>query len=391
MRVLLLSFYFRPDLSAGAFRATALVKAIREVDPSTKIDVVTTLPNRYGSFSADALAIEQADGVIIRRIALPAHKSGMFDQSLAFWKFARQAQYLVRDQHYDLVFATSSRLMTAVLGAWVSSKRCVPLYLDLRDIFVDTIKDVLPKRTALFVKPLFDVLERWAVKRAEKVNLVSRGFSEYFESRYPQQKFSYYTNGIDDDFLTSQPVEQQVANHSLPLRVLYAGNIGEGQGLHAILPVLGKRLQGRIQFIVIGDGGRKDMLRAALELAGVSNVELLPPMARDQLIEEYKLADVLFLHLNNYDAFRKVLPSKLFEYAAMGKPIWAGVPGYSAEFVRAEVSNAAVFPPCNAVAAEQALGRLVIQDAPRKEFIKKFARGSICRELAKDILALAQD
>ena len=46
--------------------------------------------------------------------------------------------------------------------------------------------------------------------------------------------------------------------------------------------------------------------------------------------------DVLFLHLNDYSAFRKVIPSKIFEYAATGKPIVAGVSGYAAEFLRHE-------------------------------------------------------
>ncbi len=390
MRVLLLTFYFHPDLSAGSFRATALTKALREIDPSVTVDVVTTMPNRYSSFPTDAPVIEETDNVTIRRIELPAHKGGMFDQSLAYWSFASQARNLVRNQQYDLVVATSGRLMTAVLAAWVASRKCVPLYLDIRDIFVDTIKDILPRYTALLTKPLFGAMERWAVERADKVNLVSRGFAGYFEGRYPQKRFSYFTNGIDDEFLDLQQEGQQEPRHPLPLRVVYAGNIGDGQGLHAILPVLGKRMEGRVDFRVIGDGSRKELLRAGLDSDGVTNVALLPPMPRDQLIKEYKQADVLFLHLNDYDAFKKVLPSKVFEYAAMGKPIWAGITGYSAEFVRTEISNAAVFPPCDAVAAEQALVNLVIRDAPRSEFVKKFARANICRDLAKDILSLVR-
>lgn len=365
--------------------------ALREIDPSVEVDVVTTLPNRYSSFCAEAPVVEKTDGVTIHRIELPAHKSGMLDQSLAFWSFGRQVRTVVRDRQYDLVFATSSRLMTAVLGAWVASGKRVPLYLDIRDIFVDTIKEVLPGRLALLANFLFAGLEGWAVKRASKVNLVSRGFAGYFEDRYPWQRFSYFTNGIDDEFLISQPEEQQEPKHSVPLRVVYAGNIGEGQGLHAILPELGKRMEGRVNFRVIGDGGRKDLLRTRLDFAGVTNVALLPPMSRDKLIEEYKQADVLFLHLNDYDAFKKVLPSKIFEYAAMGKPIWAGIPGYSAQFVRTEISNAAIFSPCDADAAEQALVNLIIRDVPRSEFVKKFARENICRKLAKDILSLVRE
>jgi len=125
---------------------------------------------------------------------------------------------------------------------------------------------------------------------------------------------------------------------------------------------------------------------AAIADAGVTNVELLDPVSRAQLIEEYRSADVLFLHLNDYEAFKKVLPSKVFEYAAMGKPVWAGVAGYSAEFIKTEVSNAAVFPPCDAEAAIAACDTLKQQTAPRESVAQKYARRAIMSELAADML-----
>jgi hypothetical protein len=386
LRILVLSFYFRPDLSAGSFRTTSLVNALKQKIPADgQIDVLTTLPNRYSSFSVEAPAEERAPGLSIVRIALPPHQSGMFDQARAFISFAREVSRQTRGQEYDLVFATSSRLMTAVLGAWVARKKRIPLYLDIRDIFVDTIKDVLPRHLAILTKPVFTLLERWAINSASKVNLVSQGFAEYFSARYPKQRFSYFTNGIDDEFL-SVPVSESGARTSGVVEVLYAGNLGEGQGLHAIVPDLAKRMRGRVRFKIIGDGGRKEALRAALASAGVDNVDLLPPMKRAQLIEAYQAADVLFLHLNDYDAFRKVLPSKLFEYGAMGKPIWAGVAGYAAEFVRTELDNSAVFDPCDVVAAERAFSQLRLQNEPRDQFAAKFARINIANEMAKDVV-----
>lgn len=391
MKVLLLTFYYYPDLSAGSFRSTALAKALKGVDPSAEIHVVTTLPNRYTSFNQDALAFEQKDGVTIERIALPTHKSGMIDQSKAFWSFAVQARRIVRYKQYDLVFATSSRLMTAALGAFIASRRRIPLYLDIRDIFVDTIKDVLPKSMARLAKPFFGFIERRTINRANKVNLVSGGFEAYFQSRFPHQRFSYFTNGIDDEFLDSRPEFVPERDHRVsgPLNVVYAGNIGEGQGLHAILPELGRRLDGRVNFKVIGDGGRKELLTQMLAAFGTTNVVISPPMARDELIGEYRKADILFLHLNAYDAFEKVLPSKIFEYAAMGKPVWAGLPGFSADFVRREVSNSAVFQPCDVDAAERALESLTIADSPRTAFVQKFRRAAICLEMAKDMIETA--
>lgn len=386
LKILVLSFYFKPDLSAGSFRTTAFVDALRQKMPADgQIDVLTTLPNRYNSFSVEALGEEKLPGVSIVRVGLPPHQSGMLDQAKAFLSFARVVLRQTRGQHYDLVFATSSRLMTAVLGAMIARKYRIPLYLDIRDIFVDTIKDVLPSHLAMMTKPIFSLVERFAINNASKVNLVSQGFAKYFSIRYPKQRFSYFTNGIDDEFL-SVPKPESKPRTSEVVEVLYAGNLGEGQGLHSIIPELAKRMQGRIRFKIIGDGGRKEALRLALISIGVDNVELLPPMKREQLIAAYLTADVLFLHLNDYDAFKKVLPSKLFEYGAMGKPIWAGVAGYAAEFVYAELDNSAVFHPCEAAEAERIFGQLQLQDEPRVRFKAKFARKKIANELANDVL-----
>lgn len=385
-RILILSFYYRPDLSAGSFRTTALVEALREQHSSElKIDVITTLPNRYSSFDSQAQAQENDGQLNIRRIKLPTHHSGMLDQAKAFAHFAREASKLVKGQQYDLVYATSSRLMTAALGAWIASRTNVPLYLDIRDIFVDTIKDVLPKKVALLFKPLFSVIERWTINRAVHVNLVSRGFEPYFKARYPKQSLSYFTNGIDEEFLSQKAASGSSVRG--PITVLYAGNMGEGQGLHAIIPAIALRLGNRVNFKLIGDGGRRSQLEKSLAETGANNVELVAPMPREALIKEYLAADILFLHLNGYEAFKKVLPSKIFEYAALGKPIWAGVSGYAAQFLHEEVSNAAVFSPCDTEQALRAFEQLDIRDAPRDAFVRKFSRKLIMREMAADVLA----
>lgn len=386
MKILILSFYYQPDLSAGSFRATSLVAALKASAPEAEIQVVTTFPNRYRSFNVDASEAETVDGVSIRRIVLPQHRSGMLDQSRAFLSFAREASRMIRGETYDFVYATSSRLMTAALGAWIAWRMRVPLYLDIRDIFVDSIKDVLRPSQAVFVRPVFSILERWTIGQAQKVNLVSGGFRGYFERRYPNQRFSYFTNGIDEEFLAVGPLLVSEVKHERPLVAVYAGNLGEGQGLHLILPELAKRTKGVVHFRVFGDGGKKDQLLRALEMVGVSNVELCAPVPRDRLIDEYEAADILFLHLNNFEALRKVLPSKIFEYGALGKPIWAGIPGFSAEFVRSEIENAAVFPPCDTAAALVALSTLTFETRPRPAFVEKYSRDAICREMAADIL-----
>ena len=383
-RLLILTLYYPPDLSAGAFRAGALVQALRAHAPGLAIDVITSMPSRYQTFNAQAPERESDGLLTVHRLVLPPHRGDMRTQASSYARFAFRAARVASEQQYDLVLATSSRLMTAALGAWVSRRSGTPLYLDIRDLFVDTMNEVLSRRVSPVVRPVLSMIERWTIRRAVKVNLVSPGFESYFRRRYPRMPLSFFTNGIDDDFLMPAP--------TLPLRtggpitVVYAGNMGDGQGLHLIVPAIAAQLAGRAQFRLIGDGGRKAQLTDALNQAGVTNVALLPPMSRADLIAEYRAADVLFLHLNDYDAFTRVLPSKVFEYAALGKPVWAGVAGFAADFIRAEVSNAAVFPPCEAAAALRAFDTLRIETTPREDFVRRFARRDIMQRMAADVV-----
>lgn len=391
MRVLFLSFYYPPDLSAGSFRSSALIQALlRLLSPSSHIDVVTTMPNRYSSFKAGASEVEEMGNLSIQRVSLPHHKSGMFDQSKAFIAYAREVSAHVDGRKYDLVYATSSRLMTGVLGAYIARSQKIPLYLDIRDIFVDTIQDILPRWQARPVGWIFSLLERYSIGYASKVNLVSRGFEHYFLPRYPEQCFAFFTNGIDDEFKVPILASNYCSRPALPYSVVYAGNLGEGQGLHAILPDLAKAMHGQVRFTVIGDGGRKAQLQKALDEANVDNVTLQDPVNRNALVQAYLSADVLFLHLNDHAAFRKVLPSKLFEYAAIGKPIWAGVAGYAAEFIEHEIENAAVFPPCDIGAAIRAFSMLQMRPTSRTQFVRKYERHSIMQSLAKDIISIGR-
>lgn len=390
MKILILSFYYHPDLCAGSFRCTALVEQLKKVvGADCDIDVITTMPNRYASFHVNALELEQHPGITIKRLVLPSHEGGMVKQAKAFWYFAKQVCKLTQSSDYDLIFATSSRLMTAVLGAWVAQYNNAKLYLDIRDVFVETIGDIFPLRISFFIKPIFSGLEKWVLKRADRINVVSKGFCTYFSKRYPHSDFCCYTNGVDAEFILLDGFNKQSArNSSKILTVLYAGNIGAGQGLDHIIPQLAKSMEGRLHFRVIGDGGRKHALSIAVKEMGCENVELLPPVSRSVLIEEYQRADILFLHLNDYDAFKKVLPSKIFEYAATGKPIWAGVSGYPAEFMMNEIRNIAIFESCNAIQAEKVFNNLKLNVIERTAFIDKFSRSSIMNRMAVDMLSL---
>lgn len=390
MRLLILTFYFPPDLSAGSFRTSALVEALKAARPEElHVDLITTSPNRYHNMGEEAPSFEDHGWLTIRRIALPPHRSGAFDQARAFLAYAPAVLRATRAGQWDAVFATSSRLMTAALGAEVARRAKAPLYLDIRDLFADTMGDLLSASPLRVLLPFFRAIENWTLKRADRVNLVSSGFLDHAVAVVPKHRYRLFTNGIDDAFLEGDFDRPSDIAQSVPL-IVYAGNIGDGQGLHRILPRVAGLLNGRARFRIVGDGGRRKELESALSDQQAPNVDILPPVARLELNKHYRDADMLFLHLNDYDAFHKVLPSKIFEYAATGKPILAGVAGHAADFLRREVPGAAVFDPCDPEGMVKAFDHLLSVGAKvdRQDFCETYGRRAIMSRMATDLLDL---
>lgn len=391
MKLLILSNYFTPDLSAGSFRMQAFIEALEpHAQQGLEVDLITTRPNRYASLKAEAPAFEDRRWLRIQRITLPAHQNGMADQARAYVRYAMEVRRLTRGRRWDLVFATSSRLMTAGLGGHVARRMKAPLYLDIRDLFTLNMDELLAGNPLKLLMPVFRQIERRAFRASGWINVVSEGFIPHVRGIAPNVPVSCFTNGIDDLFLTEDFTTPAVRN-DIPL-ILYAGNMGEGQGLHRIVPSVAKALEGRVRFRLIGDGGKRRELECALAEQGLSNVELLPPVSRSKLVAHYREADILFLHLNDLDAFRKVLPSKLFEYAATGRPLLAGIAGHAAKFTATELPDAEVFAPCDAEAMIAAVERLIARapDIDRKYFCQRYARHKIMTAMAADVLECAQ-
>lgn len=389
LRILVFSFYAPPDLCAGSFRLGALLDAFKEYDDSVKVVCFTTMPNRYHELSAHANAFEEKGNAEIHRFSLPEHDNGMLKQAWAFIQYARQARRYVNEHksEFDLVFATSSRLMTATLGAWASRTMGVPLYLDIRDLFLDTLRSVMANPLKMLLLPALTQIERMTFRQASRINLVSEGFAADIEKTAPKVETRFFTNGIDEEFMQPLPRLDAVE----PVRILYAGNIGAGQGLELVLPPAALMLQGQAVFDVVGSGGRRAALEKALQNAGVENVVLHDPVPRHKLMRYYANSDILLLNLNDVPAFRKVLPSKLFEYGSLGKPVLAGVAGYAATFVEQEIAGSDVYTPCDPeglVTGFQSLKLLIGAELDRERFRARFRRKTVMKNMAEDIIDL---
>ena len=385
MKLLVLSFNYQPDLCAGSFRSTALVKYLRqEPDEDDQIEVITTMPNRYGSLKNPALDYEEENKVIIRRIPVIDHNNNQILQIFAFIIYAYKALQLVNNQRYDCIYASSARLATAWLGARISNQKQIPLFLDIRDIFTENIRDT-NRFAKLFLLPILKRVEKYTIQSAVHINFVSEGFRNTFD--YFKGETTFFTNGIDDIFLEKK-YDKKCSNK--PKIITYAGNIGEGQGLEKIIPEAAKALAGKYIFNIIGDGGTKHKLVHKLSDLQVDNVNLISPVNQADLIKYYQESDYLFLHLNDYKAFEKVLPSKIFEYAATNKTIIAGVGGYAKKFIQKNIENAFVFESGDAGNLVKFLLNHQVTQKDRTDFMQQYSRSNIMRSMAEIMLSLAK-
>jgi len=352
------------------------------------------MPQRYGHMKG-VKPYESLKNIFVKRYHTPEHNNIFRRQVYAYFIFALSAfKYAItKRKSFDIVFTTSSRLGTGFLGYLVSKATGKPLYLDIRDIFSDNLSS-LPFFNniigQLFVK-LFKNIEIKIISHAKWVNFVSSGFSTYPHISNIRNDYHLYTNGIDDIFIKNREninSKNDEKNKSLPITILYAGNIGYGQGLEKIVIPVAKYFKEKIIFQLIGDGSSVSLIKNGIKEESLSNVFLLPPVNRDSLIDYYNNADLFFLQLNDIPAFRKVLPSKIFDYGSFDIPMIAGVKGVASSFIKENLPSSHLFNPGDAESVINYINKLISDGFPRvnnEEFSKLFSRRNIMKGMLNSI------
>tara|TARA_Y100001954_G_C15824055_1_gene611406 strand:+ start:5096 stop:6304 length:1209 start_codon:yes stop_codon:yes gene_type:complete len=397
-KILFLSYYFYPDLSAGSFRNTSLIsyidKLVSESSLNIEMDLITTSPNRYKSFRNKKTDKHNFVNVNVHYIDVGSHNNNFFSQALCFFKYFLGVFRITKKQKYSLVYASSSRLFTASLAVLIKNLQNSPyLYLDIRDIFFETITDVFDKNIVLtnILKLVIPPIEYYTFKNSDHINLVSPGFKDYF-NKFKFQKnlnFSFFTNGIDDEFLKTKENSRSKKNID-SVKIIYAGNIGSSQCLDKTLPKIAKNLGDNYKFCIYGDGARKNKLLDEIEFYKLKNISINNPIAREELIIEYENSDILFMQVDDKLAFKRVIPSKLFEYSSFNKPILALIDGYCKTFIEENLSHSYVVGQKNFTDVVKVIKKMDLQKIQksinRDNFKKKYSRKNINKLMAKSIL-----
>jgi len=111
--------------------------------------------------------------------------------------------------------------------------------------------------------------------------------------------------------------------------VAYFGTHGMAHKLDFILRCAKIITDPDIHFLFLGDGAERENLIKLKEELSLTNVTMLCSVPKNEIHNYISIIDVALVNLKKSDTFKSVIPSKIFENAAMEKPIFLGVEGES--------------------------------------------------------------
>ena len=339
MHILLISDNFYPETNAPASRGYEHCKIW--VTQGNKVTVITSFPNYpkgkiFSGYKNKLRQLEKIDGInVIRVWTYMAPNAGVWKRMLD------QMSFMISSfvngiflKNVDIVIGTSPHLFTPLSAMFLAKIKQKFFMLELRDLWPDSMLAVgINNHTNLYKIAKF--LEKKLYLTADKIIPVTYSFKKYLINLgIPDSKIRVVMNGVDTEFFNFKK-NKYIKRSSKIFKISYIGTIGLAHSIQTIIEaakILNNRhSELKILFQIIGDGAEKEKILK--EAQGNSNVKVLSTITKDQVKEYLDRTDAGVIHLRKNNLYKTVVPSKMFEYMAMGVPILHGVSGESLQII----------------------------------------------------------
>jgi colanic acid biosynthesis glycosyl transferase WcaI len=398
--VLVLTLVFPPDGVSTAVIVGELSADLRTA--GHEVTVVTTVPHYNRDTQAEArqpllrtwgrlLYRSEFQGVPVLHVAMPRKTGRVLSRLLAWIQFHLisliAAISLVR--RVDVIVAPSPPLTVGVcawlLGCWYRA----PYVYNVQELYPDIAITLGALRSPRLIA-LFYGLERFVYARAELITVIAdRMRRRLLDKGVPAVKIRVIPNFVDvTDMAPLSKANPFSRQHGLDRAfvVTYAGNMGPAQGLETVLEAASLlRHQPQLMFVLVGEGGLHDRLKAMACERGLKNVLILPHQSYALVPQIYATSDVCLVPLALNTGF-DAIPSKVYRIMACARPVLACADPDSdlAELVRLAQCGMVV-PPRSperlAEAVTEAMRDLprcrAMGEAGRAHVIDHYARGAI--------------
>jgi hypothetical protein len=333
MKILFLTDNFPPEVNAPASRTYE--HCVEWVKMGAEVTVITCAPNFphgkvFAGYQNRLFRQEMVDGIrVIRVWTYITANEGFVKRILDYISFAFSASLAALFVRTDLIIATSPQFFTAVGGWWAAFLKRKPWVMEVRDLWPESIRAVGAMKDGLLYRRL-EGLECFLYRRARRVVVVTDSFRDNLIRRgIDAGKITVVKNGVNlDKFLPMEKDAGLLKELGLEGKfvVSYLGTHGMAHALDFILKSA-VDAPASVHFLLIGDGAEKQKLVEMKKALGIDRITLLGSVPKDQIGRYIGISDLCLVNLRKSDTFKTVIPSKIFENAAMQKPILLGVEG----------------------------------------------------------------
>jgi glycosyltransferase involved in cell wall biosynthesis len=348
--------------------------------------LIGTSPDK--KVNASGFISENNKGGYLQKVSLWFRGNFFIPDARKFWikpsiKFLTQ---WLSTNHIDVIVSTGPPHSMHIIGAGVKKNTGIPWLADFRDPWTNI--DFYHELNLMgWADKIHHNQEMHVLKNADEVVVISKSMKTDF-SDILQRKYSVITNGYDKsdiDGINILPDEK--------FTIAHIGSMPKSRNpinLWKALASLKETILGFNDDLVIKLAGTVDHeVIESITSSGLSNnlirIEYKP---HDQIIELQKQSRVLLLIINDTPNAKVILPGKLFEYIASGRPILCIGPndGDAAEILR-ETASGYVTETNNLADMIEKLRLLYTaflnnNDRTEAENIAKYSRENLTSELA---------
>ncbi|MEX2394063.1 MAG: glycosyltransferase family 4 protein [Actinomycetota bacterium] len=375
MKILIVTHYFPPETGAPQTRLGELARMWTE--NGDEVTVLTGFPNHptgviTAPYRRKARMVEPKDGYrIIRTWLYATPNERVIRKTLGHLSFMVSSVVLgIWSVGRTDVVIVSSPTMFSVPSAWfIAAVKRSRLVVEIRDLWPKAIVELGVLTSRKLIGAL-EILERWCYRVADLVVPVTAGLRDDIVARGVQaSKVFVITNGVDTErFSIAQEradLKAQLGATNGELLALYIGTHGMIYDLDAIIDAAEELRDEPIRFAFVGEGVTKAGLMARVRDAALDNVMFHPSVDAAIVPDVMRSADIGLIPLRDVPLVDSVLPVKMFEYMAAGRPIVAAIRGESEPIL--QLGGAVIVPPEDRTAFVEALRMLARDSAQRGE------------------------
>jgi glycosyltransferase involved in cell wall biosynthesis len=360
MRILYVSQYFPPEMGAPSARVYELSRAW--ADLGHEVQVLTAFAHHPTGVKAprDRGVLTRRERVggldVIRTYVYAAANKGTALRMLSYASFLASAVTVgrLRVARPDVVIATSPQLLCGVTGYALTHTLGAPFVFEVRDLWPESILAVEALKDSPFIAALKRVA-RFLYDRCDRIVTVGEGYRQGIRRRYgvPERKMAIVRNGIDAGLFAPLPRDNEVRRAygwGGRFVVMYVGTHGMAHLLQQVLEAArGLADDPDKLFVFVGEGAEKEGLKRQAAAWRLGNVQFIDGQPKARVPLFYAACDLGLVSLRDTPLFQEVLPSKIFEYLGMERPVLLNVAGEARAVV--EEAGAGEYVPSGDVPA----------------------------------------